>query len=198
MIRLKDAALFVLGMVCVFAFYYGWVVEAETQTTLTTFVAETIPDDRIMITSAGQNIEAYIVQDVVNESRLNNWFIPEARAADLEGISAVIISVGYSELGIDLHKSDLVSEKERIEAVLTEALERKTPVICIYLGGAERRSVETDKLLELAVPGSDYLIALAAGDEDRFLTDLSEAHQVPAVFIQDLQDLEKPLASLFR
>lgn len=198
MIRLKDAALFVLGMVCVFAFYYGWVVEEETQTTLTTFVAETISDDRIMITSAGQNIEAYIVQDVVNENRLNNWFIPEARAADLEGISAIIISVGYSELGMELHDGDLASEKERIEAVLAEALERKTPVICIYLGGAERRSAETDELLELSVPGSDYLIALAAGDEDRFLTDLSEAHQVPAVFIQDLQDFEKPLASLFR
>lgn len=151
-----------------------------------------------LITSAGQSTDAYIVSDIANQLLIHNYFMPQAEVKDLGGINTVVLVVGHSPLGKKLHGIDAAGEKRRIKELLDKSKEEKLVVITVYIGGRQRREKETDELLDLICPYTDYLISTKESDEDNYLSELSKESKIPLTLVSEVKDIAEPFASAFR
>lgn len=165
---------------------------------LSTYLSRPIANEMTLITSAGQSTDTYIVQDLANQLRLHNLFMPQATEEDLEAVSSVMIVVGFSEMGQRLHDKRFIDEKIRLEKILATIKDQDLPLILVYIGGKARRSRQTDQLLSMTCEAAEYIIATRSGNTDDFISDLARTHQVPIALIEHVTDLTEPLASAFR
>lgn len=159
---------------------------------------QAIGKETVLITSAGQSTDTYIVKDIANKLRIHNFFMPQAVEPDLEGINTVVFVVGFSELGEKLHEISFEEEKKRVEALLDSLKQKNVPIITVYLGGDHRRSQRTDELIRMTSKESRYIIATVSSDEDEFLSKLSEEYKVPLTLVKNVKEISEPFASAFR
>lgn len=150
-----------------------------------------------LITSAGQDTDAYIVYDVANKLMIHNYFMPQAEGTDLEGVNTLVFVVGYSPLGQKLHGTSFEEEEKRVSQLADEALKKKLIIMTVYIGG-QSRDKNTEALLRLIVPKSNYLIATKEANKDGFLSDMVRADRIPITLINSPKDLSEPFASAFR
>ncbi len=71
-----------------------------------------IAKEVVLITSAGQSTDTYMIKDIANKLMIHNFFMPQAKKVDLEDVSSVIVVVGYSGIGEKLHQINFEEEKE--------------------------------------------------------------------------------------
>lgn len=157
-----------------------------------------IAKEYALITSAGQSTDAYIVNDIANQLMIHNYFAPQARPNDLKGISTVVFVVGYSPFGKKLHGLDNEGEKKRITELLEKSKSDKLSIITVYIGGKQYREKETDELLRLICPYTDYLISTKEADHDNFLSELATESKIPLTLVGEVNDISEPFASAFR
>lgn len=151
-----------------------------------------------LITSAGQSTDAYIVEDIANQLMIHNYFMPQAGSEDLKGINTIVFVVGSSPFGKKLTGMDSEGEKERIKELLEKSKSEKLSVITVYIGGKQRRVEETDELLRLISPYTDYLISTKEADYDSFLSELATENKVPLTLVSEVSGISGPFASAFR
>lgn len=152
----------------------------------------------VLITSAGQSTDAYIVRDIANQLMIHNIFMPQTQEISLEDIKTLVIVVGYSPTGMKSRGINLKEEEKRIVKLLRESKKNNLTVITVYLGGKCRRSPQTDRLLELIFPHTHYLIGLREANFDNFFTELAKNYNIPLTLVKDLNDIREPFASAFR
>lgn len=157
-----------------------------------------IAEEYALITSAGQSTDAYILSDIANQLMIHNYFMPQAEPEDLKGINTVVFVVGYSPFGKKLHEIDNEREKRRITELLEKSKEEELVIITVYIGGKQRRESQTDELLSLICPYTDYLISTRESDEDNFLSELSKESKIPLTLVREVKDIAEPFASAFR
>jgi hypothetical protein len=124
--------------------------------------------------------------------------MPQASQVDLKGINTVVFVVGYSPFGKKLHGINHDSEKKRITELLEGLKKDNISVITVYIGGTQRRQQETDELLSLICPYTDYLISTKEADEDNFLSELATENKIPLSLVNEVKDISEPFASAFR
>jgi hypothetical protein len=157
-----------------------------------------IAKEYVLITSAGQSTDAFIISDIANQLMIHNYFMPQARVADLKGIKTVVFVVGYSPFGKKLNCIDNEGEKNRISELLQKSKEENLVVITVYIGGNQRRNKETDELLRLICPYTNYLISTKESDKDSFLSELATESKIPLTLVSEVNELSEPFASAFR
>lgn len=157
-----------------------------------------IAKEVVLITSAGQSTDTYIVKDIANGLKIHNYFMPQASTLDLEGIQSLCIVIGYSETSEKLHDFSFETEKERVSNLITLAEKENLPIIAVYIGGKHRRGAQTDALISLVVSHADYFIATVESNYDDFLMTLSREHQLPMTLVKQIANLSEPLASVYR
>lgn len=162
------------------------------------YLPRPIAEEVLLITSAGQSTDTYIIKDVANKLMINNYFMPQATDLDLEEIKTVAVVIGYSEIGEKLHDQQIDGEAERIDQLLKNANDSSMTVIAIYIGGKERRSKETDLLIETVLNYSDYVITDEAGDYDGLISNFANELGIPASFVKDVTEIKEPFVSAFR
>ncbi len=162
------------------------------------YLPQPIASEKVLITSAGQSIDTYIVKDVANDLLLHNTFIPNVDEDDLTEINSVVIVIGHSDTGELLHEVDHQGETERVKRVIEKAQSSSQPIIAVFIGGKERRSRKTDQLLDLVCSSSSFIIATESGDHDLFISTIADTNSIPLVKIQDIQSFRAPFSSLFR
>jgi hypothetical protein len=157
-----------------------------------------IAKEYALITSAGQSTDAYIISDIANQLMIHNYFMPQARETDLKGINTVVLVVGYSPFGKKLNGINNEGEKKRIMELLEKSKEENLVVITVYIGGKQRREKETDELLRLICPYTNYLISTKESDKDSFLSELATESKIPLTLVSEVNELSEPFASAFR
>ncbi|WP_411678800.1 DUF6305 family protein [Clostridium thailandense] len=157
-----------------------------------------IAKEYVLITSAGQSTEAYIINDVANKLMIHNYFMPQAKMSDLKGINTIVIVVGTSPLGEKLNNINIEDEKKRVEELLKEAKKEKLVVITVYMGGKERRDKSTDELLSIICPQTNYLIGTKEANYDNFLSEAARSSKIPLTLINTVSDIIEPFSSAFR
>lgn len=157
-----------------------------------------IAKEYVLITSAGQGTDAYIINDIANKLMIHNYFMPQAKGTDLEGVNTLVFVVDYSPLGEKLHGISYDDEKKRITELLKKSKEKNLIVITIYIGGKERREKKTDELLRLISTETDYLIGTKESNSDNFLSELAKNSRIPLTLINRVNDISEPFASAFR
>ncbi len=157
-----------------------------------------IAKETVLITSAGQSTDSYIIRDIANQLLIRNFFMPQAKAADLKDIRTLVFVAGYSPLGIKLHGISYEEEKGRISQLLEKAEHEGLTVLTVYIGGKQRRGNKNDVLIEMIGKKTDYLIGLREADEDDFLGELARSNGFPLTLVKEINDVSGPFASAFR
>ncbi|SNS50514.1 hypothetical protein SAMN05446037_1011134 [Anaerovirgula multivorans] len=157
-----------------------------------------IAKEMVLITSAGQSTDAYMIKDIANKLMLHNFFMPQAVEPDLENINTVVFVAGYSDIGEKLQEISFQDEKKRIDKLLNSVKEKEIPIITIYIGGNSRRNRKTDMLLKMTCKESDYIISTTDSNYDQFLSNLAKEHNIPITLVEDIRDITEPFVSAFR
>lgn len=157
-----------------------------------------IAEENILITSAGQSTDTYIVKDIANKLMIHNFFMPQAAAIDLAEINTVVFVAGYSAISEKLHELEYDAELKRVEKLLEICDIEEITVITVFIGGKQRRDVKTDAILSLLAPQSDYIIATNEGDYDSLLYEYAKDNEVPITLVKSISDISEPFASAFR
>jgi hypothetical protein len=152
----------------------------------------------VAITSAGQNTDTYIVNDISNQLMIRSYFMPQARDVDLKDINTIVFVVGYSSLGSKLQNISYEEEKTRIEKLLEKAGDNEFTVITVVIGGDKLHENKTEELLRLIVNKSDYMIGLRKSTNERILTELAKDKDIPLTLVNGVNDISEPFASAFR
>lgn len=170
----------------------------ETNVLLLPSLPRPIAKEDVLITSAGQSTDAYIINDVANKLMIHNYFMPQAAEMDLEGVNTLVFVVGYSSLGGKINNLDFDDEKKRIAGLLDKAEKENLSIITLYIGGKQRRRKETDELIRIIGSRTDYLIATREANSDNFLSELSKTDKIPLTLVSEISDVSEPFASAFR
>lgn len=161
-------------------------------------LARPIAKELVLITSAGQSTDTYMIKDIANKLMIRNFFMPQANEIDLEDINSVIVVVGYSGIGEKLHEISFSDEKERVNKLLIAAEDKELPIIILHLGGNLRMDDKSYELLKLTAEKSDYIIGLLSANEKNKLSDLAEELGIPLTLVESVEDISEPFASAFR
>lgn len=162
------------------------------------YIPNAMVKEDILITSAGQSTDTYIVKDIANKLMLHNIFMPNAEKIDIENIKSVIMVVGYSSIGEYLNNKDFSQEKARVERFIENAKSDSLPIIMVYIGGKDRRDKETDELLNLVAKKSTFIVSTHEGNYDDTIRTISQKYDVPLSLVRDIQEIKAPLAALYR
>lgn len=195
---IRKPLMIILGMAIVWLTVYYIETSQDNNQISSTYLAKPFSNKMILITSAGQSTDTYILQDLANELRFNNLFMPEAYPSDLSDVTSIVVVVGYSDIGLALHDKSIEDESQRVKALLDEADKLSLPLIVVYVGGKARRNEETDMLLSLTCNQASFIITTTEGNHDQFLTDIARENSIPISYINSTTDLTMPLAAAFR
>jgi hypothetical protein len=109
-----------------------------------------------------------------------------------------VFVVGYSPFGKKLHNMSYEDERKRISELLEKCKRNNLAVITVYIGGKERRGRETDELLKLICPYTDYLIGTKDSNKDGFLSGLAKDSRIPLTLVSSINDISEPFSSAFK
>ncbi|HYE84051.1 MAG TPA: DUF6305 family protein [Clostridia bacterium] len=152
----------------------------------------------IVITSAGQSTDTYIIRDISNQLMIRSFFMPQAEAAELEDIKSIVFVVGYSSLGMKLQNMSYEEENARIGKLLKEAEENGLTVLTVALGEDHSYDRKTEELLRLVGGSSDYLIGLRESNNESTLIELAKERDIPMTLVGGIREISGPFASAFR
>ncbi len=152
----------------------------------------------VVITSAGQNSDTYIIQDITNQLMISSLFMPQANDTDLEDVKTVVFAVGYSSLGAKYKDTSYEEEINRVKKLLEKAKKDKLTVLVVALGGDHADRNKTEGLLRLAGARADYLIGLRGSNSEIIMTELAEEENIPLTLVNSVNDVLRSFASAFR
>jgi len=152
----------------------------------------------VVITSAGQSTDTYIIHDITNQLMIRSFFMPQAEDTDLEDVETVVFTVGYSSLGAKYRDISYEEEIKRVKRLLEKAKEDKLTVLVVVLGGDHADSNKTETLLRLVGAQADYLIGLRESSNEIILTELAEDGNIPLTLVNSVNDISGSFASAFR
>lgn len=156
-----------------------------------------IAEEPVIITSAGQSTDTYIIRDVSNQLMIRSFFMPQARSADLKEAKTIVLVVGYSSLGTKLQSKSYEEEKMRIEKLIEKAKENNFTILTVVMGGEQSHN-NTEELLRLIGTQSDYMIGLRESSNESILTELAKERDIPLTLVSGVNDISEPFASAFR
>ncbi len=192
----KKQAAFILVLLAVVIFTRMVVDESGDGTLGVRALPRPIASEPVLITSAGQSTDSYVVKDIANRLKLDNYFIPLASNSQLKDMEAMILVVGYSQVGMGFNELTFEDEFLRVEDLLEKAEEKGLSVISLYLRGSQLFDNENQRLLELAAKYSDYVI-MVNESLDRESVDAWIGDSQLTV-VGNLDELSEPIVSAFR
>ncbi|WP_099189454.1 DUF6305 family protein [Tepidibacter mesophilus] len=157
-----------------------------------------IAEDKVLITSAGQSTDTYIIKDIANKLMIHNFFMPQAKDVDLEGVNTVVFVVGYSAIGEKLHGLTYAEEKKRIENLIQKLANRNITIITIFIADRENKNKETDEFLNITCKYADYVIGTQNNNNNSSLLELAKKYKFPLTIVEDVTGLSEPFVSAFR
>ena len=157
-----------------------------------------IAKEPIIITSAGQSTDTYIIHDISNQLMIRSFFMPQAIDEDINEVDTIVFVVGYSSLGMKFQKINYEEEKIRIESLVKKAKDSNLVILTIALGGEHSYDNKNEELLRLICKNSDYIIGLRKSENEDILIELSKDGDIPLTLVNEITDISEPFASAFR
>lgn len=157
-----------------------------------------IAKEPIIITSAGQSTDTYIINDISNQLMIRSFFMPQARDEDINEADTIVFVIGNSSLGMKLQKINYEEEKMRIESLVKKAKDNNSVILAIALRGEQSRDNKNEDILRLICKNSDYMIGLRKSENENILIELSKDCDIPLTLVNKIYDISEPFASAFR
>jgi len=152
----------------------------------------------VVITSAGQSTDTYLINDISNQLMIRSFFMPQAEAEDIEDMNSIVFAVGYSSLGLKLQGISYDDEKTRIEKLIDMAKDKKLTIITVVLGGEQPIDNRNEEIIRLVGAKADYIIGMKGSSNEELLAELAENDNIPLTLVRKVKDISEPFASAFR
>ena len=128
----------------------------------------------VLVTSSGQALDAFTVKTLLGRAGVNANYDPRRPRRRSTTSRRVIIAVGASNKGFGQAGITAETEMARTKAILDAAKAKGIAVICVHIGGAERRKGLSVQFVELVCPAADHMVVSKDGNEDDYFSELSK------------------------
>lgn len=156
-----------------------------------------IGKEPVLITSAGQATDGYVIDMLAKELHIDADYRPRALSTDIYDYKTVVMVMGFSAHGLDKNGETLSEEKLRIKELIEETKRHQMPLILIHLSGSGRMDAHTLEFIEMATPYASYFIGLRSAN-DRKLGEFVQTGNIPITLVSNVSDLKTPMNSVFR
>jgi hypothetical protein len=160
--------------------------------------ASPIFDPPLLITSAGQSADVSLASTLARKAGLPATLSKAASGQDLAGHRTLVLVLGASMKGLGAAGIDTAREKDRVRGLLAEAKSRGIPVLCLHLGGEQRRGELTDDMIREFLPSAKMAIVVASGDKDGLFARICREKAILLKTVDKTLDAVEPLQAAFR
>lgn len=143
----------------------------------------------VLITSAGQCPDAFVVKVLFDRAKISSEYDELAEVDKLKGMKTLILVLGGSAKGLGAAGIDEDEELARIKRIIDKAKELKISTVGIHIGGEARRGPLSAKFIEASAPRCDYLIVKEDGNADGYFTKLGTSKNIPVTVIKDSNEI---------
>ena len=151
------------------------------------------------LTTVGQSADIEMVKVLLDRSAVPYTANAQAKAGDLaaSGAKTLVVVLGGSTKGLGAAGISAEAELDRAKAVLAEAKRLGMTVIGMHVGGEARRGQLSDRFIQAAVSSCHYVVVVADGDKDGFVTRLCGAG-IPMDKVERISGAVEPLRKAFK
>ena len=152
----------------------------------------------LLLTSAGQSADVSLAAALARKAELPATLAKAAEGKDLAGHRTLVLVLGASMKGLGAAGLDTSKEKDRVRALLAAAKSLSIPVLCLHLGGEQRRGELTDEMIKEFLPSAKMAIVVASGDKDGLFSRICREKAIPLKVVEKTLDAVEPLKAAFR
>ena len=151
------------------------------------------------LTTVGQSADIEMVKVLLDCGGVPYKADAQAKAGDLaaSGAKTLVVVLGGSTKGLGAAGISADAELDRAKALLAEAKKLGLTVIGVHVGGEARRGQLSDKFIQAAVPACHYVVAVADGDKDGFISKLCGT-TIPIDKVERMSKAVEPLQKAFK
>ena len=151
------------------------------------------------LTTVGQSADIEMVKVLMDRSAVPYTANAQAKAGDLaaSGAKTLVVVLGGSTKGLGAAGISADAEIDRAKALFAEAKKLGMTVIGMHVGGEARRGQLSDRFIQAAVPACQYVVVVADGDKDGFITKLCGA-AIPMDKVDRISGAVDPLRKVFK
>ncbi|RPJ83266.1 MAG: hypothetical protein EHM13_07885 [Acidobacteria bacterium] len=133
-----------------------------------------IAEKPALLTSVGQSADIEMTKVLLERAGVPHKADPQIKAGALaaSGAKTLVVVLGGSTKGLGAAGISTDAEIDRAKALLAEAKKSGMTIIGVHIGGEARRGQLSDRFIEVAVPFCQYVVVVAEGDKDGFITKL--------------------------
>ncbi|SHI57266.1 peptide/nickel transport system substrate-binding protein [Dethiosulfatibacter aminovorans DSM 17477] len=157
-----------------------------------------IAEEMLLITSAGQNTDSYIIKDMADKQRIHHYFMPQVEEIKMDNVSSVAVVVGYSTIGMDLKDSSMEEELDRMDNLVKYIEQKDLTLISIVVNEQTLSNEETERLFSKVLPQSDYVIIMGSRGKSEEYIRMAQEHGIPVTLVEDVRGLNEAFVSAFR
>ena len=139
-----------------------------------------------------------MVAILAKRSDLAYTLIKFASAQDLDGVKTLVLSLGASLKGLGAAGLDVQQEKSRLVQLVEAARTRNMPVVCLHLGGQDRRGKLSDDFISTFLPYARLTIVVRSGNQDGLFTRICSQHDIPLIEVEKTVDAMQPFKQVFQ
>ena len=151
----------------------------------------------VLVTSAGQSAEVQVASVLAKRAGLNYSLSKTATARDLVDVKTIALVIGTSLKGLGAAGLDIGQENERIFSLIKAAQQHNIPILCLHLGGEQRRGTLSDKMIKTVLPFAQHVIVVKSGNKDGLFTEICTTHSIPLIEVERAAEALEPLKNAF-
>ena len=155
-------------------------------------------DPPVLLTSAGQSADVALAATLARRAEIPADQVKAATGKDLAGHKTLVLVLGASMKGLGAAGLDTAKEKDRVRALLADAKRQGVPVLCLHLGGEQRRGELTDELIREFLPSAKMAVVVASGDKDGLFARICREKGIVLRIVEKTLDAVEPLKAAFR
>ncbi len=159
-------------------------------------LSEPIFEAPALITSVGQSADGQLVKVLADRVGISYQYDAMAAPGAVKDFKTLILVVGGSSKGLGAAGINQDQEEARAKALIAAAAEAGTKILFMHVGGEARRGDLTDRFVTITAPAAQYLIVVADGNKDNFMTNAAGAN--PLDMAETVGDAGRFLKAAFK
>ena len=152
------------------------------------YAADFTAKQPILITSAGQSVDALMIKILAEQAGLKFTYNQLAQSGDLSGHETLLFVSGGSTKGLGAAGIDKEQELVRVQSLIEEAQKLKKQIVTMHVGGKNRRGSLSDTFNKLTAENAHCLIIDKDGDEDNLFGKIATDREIPIYYIEIIKE----------